>query len=86
MLPNSAASKLRPVPPNTAMRARPRAKLAVVITPMAASEPITRRRVTPLIISADARPQAPAPSRTLTPSSALAAKPPKMAWERPWPM
>jgi hypothetical protein len=62
-----------PVPPNTAISARPRAKLAVVMTPMAASEPMTRRRVTPLIISADARPHAPAPSRTLTPSRALAA-------------
>ena len=56
------------------------------MTPMAASEPITRRRVTPLIISAEATPQTPAPRRKLTPSSALAAKPPKIACERPWPM
>ncbi len=59
---------------------------AVVITPMAASEPITRRRVTPWIMRAEATPQAPAPSRKFTPRRALAANPPKMAWERPWPM
>ena len=56
------------------------------MTPMAASDLMTRRRVTPPIISADATPQAPAPRRKLTPSSALAAKPPKMACDRPWPM
>ena len=44
---------------------------------------ITRRRVTPLIIRAEATPQAPAPRMKLTPSRALAAKPPKMAWDRP---
>ena len=37
--------------------ARPSANEAVVITPMAASAPIARRRVTPLISSADATPQ-----------------------------
>jgi hypothetical protein len=56
------------------------------MTPMAASDLMTRRRVTPPIISADATPQAPAPRRKLTPSRALAAKPPKMACDRPWPM
>lgn len=50
------------------------------VRPMAASEPIALRRVTPLIIMAAAN-QAPAPRKKLTPSRALAAKPPKMAWE-----
>ena len=47
---------------------------------------VTRRRVTPLIIMAAAKPQAPAPRKKLTPSRALAANPPKMAWDRPCPM
>jgi hypothetical protein len=55
------------------MSARPSANEAVVITPMAASEPITRRRVTPLMSRAEATPQAPAPRSRFTPSSALAA-------------
>jgi len=59
---------------------------AVVITPMAASEPMARRRVTPLIIMAAAKPQAPAPRKKLTPTRALAANPPKIAWDRPCPM
>jgi hypothetical protein len=86
MLPKSAASKFWPRRPNRAKRANPSANDAVVITPMAASAPITRRRVTPLIISAEATPQAPAPSTTLTPSSALAANPPKIACDSPCPM
>ena len=86
MLPNSAASKLPPSPSKNANSARPSAKDAVVMTPIAASDFSTRRRVTPLIISADATPHAPAPSRKLMPSSVLAAKPPKIACDRPWPM
>ena len=69
MLPNRAASKLGPRRPNTANRARPSANDAVVITPIAASAPIARRRVTPLISSADARPHTPAPRKKFTPSS-----------------
>ena len=86
MLPNSAASKLPPSPSKNANSAKPSANEAVVITPIAASEPITRRRVTPLIMSADATPQAPAPRRKLMPSSVLAANPPKIACESPCPM
>ena len=41
MLPNSAASKLRPTPPNSANRASPSANDAVVMTPIAASAPIS---------------------------------------------
>ena len=86
MLPNRAASKLRPRRPKMANRARPRAKEAVVITPMAASAPMTRRRVTRLIMRPDATPHTPAPRAKFTPSRALAANPPKMAWDSPWPM
>jgi hypothetical protein len=68
------------------MRARPRANEAVVMTPMAASEPMARRRVTAVTPSAEARPQRPAPMKKLMPTRSLAAKPPKMAWDRPWPM
>jgi len=39
----------------------PKAKEAVVMTPMAASEPMMRRRVTLPMASADAMPQMPAP-------------------------
>ena len=63
MLPNRAASKLRPFVPKSANNASPSANDAVVMTPIAASDPITRRRVTPLIMSADATPHTPAPSR-----------------------
>ena len=59
---------------------------ALLMVVLAASEPIERRRVTPLIIMAAAKPQAPAPRKKLTPSNALAANPPKMAWDRPCPM
>ena len=40
MLPNSAASKLRPLVPNSANSASPSANEAVVMTPIAASEPM----------------------------------------------
>ena len=63
MLPNSAASKLRPLVPNSANSASPSANDAVVMTPIAASEPMMRRRVTALIMSADTTPHRPAPSR-----------------------
>jgi hypothetical protein len=53
--------------------ARPSANEAVVTTPIAASEPITRRRVMLVIDSADSTPHTPAPTITFTPSSALAA-------------
>ena len=86
MLPKRAASKFAPRRPKSANSASPRANEAVVMTPMAASDLITRLRVTPPIISAEATPQTPAPRRKLTPSRALAAKPPKMACDRPWPM
>ena len=61
MLPNSAASKLGPLLPKTVSRATPSANDAVVMTPMAASAPIRRRRVTLLMASADASPHTPAP-------------------------
>jgi hypothetical protein len=86
MLPNSAASKLAPLLPNFVSRATPSAKEAVVMTPIAASAPILRRRVTDVMARAEASPQTPAPSRTLMPSSGAAAKPPKMACDSPWPM
>ena len=63
MLPKSAASKLRPLRPKSANSASPSAKEAVVMTPMAASAPIRRPRVTALIISAEATPQMPAPRK-----------------------
>jgi hypothetical protein len=40
----------------------PKAKDAVVMTPIAASEPITRRRVTRPMARADAIPHRPAPA------------------------
>ena len=61
MLPNSAASKLGPLLPNTVSSTTPSANDAVVITPMAASAPIRRLRVTRLMDNADASPQTPAP-------------------------
>ena len=44
----------------------------LVITPMAASAPIRRRRVTVVMASAEASPHTPAPNTTLTPIRALA--------------
>ena len=57
-----------------------------MITPMAASEPMGRRRVTDETASAEASPHTPAPRKTLTPARADTANPPKMAWLSPWPM
>ena len=85
-LPNSTASGFCPGAPNSWINARPRANEAVVITPMAASDPIDRRRVTRLISSAEARPHNPAPTNRLIPIRLLAANPPKMACDKPCPM
>ena len=68
------------------IRMMPIAKLAEVIAPIAASAPIERRRATRLMNSAATSPQAPAPRKTFTPKMELATAPPKIAWERPWPM
>ena len=85
--PKRAASKLGPRLPNFARRATPRAKDAVVTTPIAASEPIRCLRATLLIASAEPTPQTPAPSMyQLEAISWLAANPPKIAWESPCPM
>ncbi len=86
MLPNSRASNAGPLVPNRVSRATPSANDAVVTTPIAASAPIRRLRVTALMASAEARPHSPAPSTIGTPSSGAAAYPPKMACDRPWPM
>ena len=65
----------------------PKAKLAVVITPMAASAPMIRRRVTRPTASPEAEaPQAGADEEVEADQRAQIAAPPKMAWERPWPM
>ena len=51
-----------------------------------ASAPMRRLRATALIARADSSPHRPAPSRIGTPSRGAAAYPPKIAWDRPWPM
>ena len=56
------------------------------MTPMAASDPMGRRRVTDDTAMAEARPHTPAPTNRFTPASAETANPPKMAWLSPWPM
>ncbi len=61
MLPNSAASKLAPREPKIEIRAMPRAKDAVVMTPIAASAPMRRLREIRLIASAEPSPHTPAP-------------------------
>ena len=67
--------------------ARPSANDAVVMTPIAASAPITPPAGDAVDHAAPRRrPTTPAPRKKLTPSSALAAKPPKIACDRPWPM
>ena len=59
----------------------------MVTTPIAASEPIRCLRATLLMARAEATPQMPAPSMyQLEAISWLAANPPKIAWDRPWPM
>ena len=81
--PNSAASKLGPLLPNRARSATPRAKEAVVTTPIAASEPIRCLRATLLMASAEPTPQTPAPSMYQLEAIKLAANPPKIACESP---
>ncbi len=73
MLPNSSASNDGPLLPNLVSSATPSAKDAVVTTPIAASAPMRGVRATALMASAEASPQAPAPSRMGTPSSGAAA-------------
>ena len=65
MLPNRAASKLRVKVLNRLIRAMPRAKLAVVTMPMAASAPIFRLRVVRVISKADRNPHRLAPTKKL---------------------
>ena len=64
---------------------RPNAKLAVVMTPMAASDPMMRRLVTRPMASPVASPHTPAPTKKLNPTAALTAAPPKMECDSPWP-
>ena len=71
---------------NRPSRTMPNAKPAVVITPMAASAPMVRRRVTRATARPEARPQIPAPRKKFSPSAAATAAPPKIAWLRPCPM
>ena len=59
--PNNTASIERFAWPNRFDNARPIANEAVVMTPMAASEPILPRRATRPIMSADSKPHSPAP-------------------------
>ena len=68
------------------MMAMPRAKLAVVMMPMAASEPMGFLRVVQAMSRAERKPQAVAPMKKLTDIVQLTTAPPKMAWERPCPM
>ena len=65
MLPNSAASKLRVKVLKRLMSAMPRAKLAVVTMPIAASAPIVRFRVVMLMRSAERNPHTLAPTKKL---------------------
>ena len=65
MLPKRAASKLRVKVLNRLIRAIPKAKLAVVIMPMAASEPIVFLRVVSVISRAEMNPQMLAPIKKL---------------------
>ena len=66
-LPKSRASAFWPGDPYSCTRARPSANDAVVTTPIAASEPIGRRRTIPPIANAVMTPQAPAPRNRLIP-------------------
>ena len=65
--------------------AMPKAKLAVVMIPMAASEPIGFLRVVHAISSADRNPQMVAPMKKLIDMMALTTAPPKTAWDKPMP-
>ena len=64
----------------------PNAKLAVVITPIAASGAM----IAPPADAADGEPggepHTPAPTKKLSPTAAQTAAPPKIAWDSPWPM
>ena len=61
MLPKSAASKSRVKLRPREISATPKAKLAVVMMPIAASPPIRRRRAVASISSAERKPHNPAP-------------------------
>ena len=63
MLPKRAASKFCLGPWKRSPRISPMANEAVVITPITASLPSPRRRVTEPMAKADASPQAPAPRK-----------------------
>ena len=65
MFPNKAASKLRVKLLKRLMIATPRAKLAVVIIPIAASVPILFFRVVNVINSAERKPHILAPRKKL---------------------
>ena len=85
-LPNTVASMLcftRVYRPRSAI---PNAKLAVVMTPIAASAATARLRVTRPTARPDATPQTPAPTKKFKPTAAQIAAPPKIACDRPWPM
>ena len=86
IFPNSAASKLSVKPLKRLMRAIPRAKLAVVMMPMAASALMLRFRVVRLMSTAERKPQRLAPIKKLMDMTKLTTAPPKTAWDSPWPM
>ena len=73
MLPNSSGSNAGPLLPKRVSSATPSANDAVVTTPIAASAPIRRLRVTALMARAEASPHTPAPSTIGRPSSGAAA-------------
>ena len=83
MEPNNVASMLRLTRRNNALSTRPSAKLAVVMTPMAASAPMMRRLVTRPMARPVANPHTPAPMKKLKPTAALTAAPPKMECDSP---
>ena len=62
MLPNRALSNEGPLVPNLANSATPRAKDAMVMTPIAASAPTRLFLTTTVIASAEAMPHSPAAS------------------------
>ena len=78
-LPNKAASKPRVKVLNLLIMAIPRAKLAVVIIPMAASAPIVFFLVAKLIRAAEMNPHTLAPMKKLIDIRDETTAPPKMA-------
>ena len=86
MFPKRAASKSRVNDLYRLISTMPSAKLAVVITPMAASAAILRFLAVSAINWAQKNPQTVAPIRKFMDSTKLTTAPPSTAWDRPCPM